>query len=101
MTSRTATQVIFRPAAPSTAPGLEPDQDLDLAEQRKPEVLHGYLPPAQPPGSIVVAYCGEPMVVRGEFTPRPPFDTCAECVAIWEHERRAAERRSAGRAPGV
>ena len=97
--------MIFRPtaapAAPSTAPVLVPDHDLELAERGQQEVVHGYLPPAQPPGSIVIAYCGEPMVVRGEFTAKPPLDTCAECVAIWEHERRAAERRAAGRAPGV
>jgi hypothetical protein len=75
--------------------------EAELAGVRQPEVVHGYLPPAQPPGSIVIAYCGEPMIVRGEFTAEPPLDTCAECVAIWEHERRAAERRAAGRPPGV
>lgn len=114
MTSRTATQAIARPTAPPpAAPSTDPDLDLgldlglgldlalDLAAPRQPEVVHGYLPPAQPPGSIVIAYCGEPMIVRGEFSPEPPLDTCAECVAIWEHERRAAERRAAGRAPGV
>ena len=103
MTSCTATQVILRPVAAPVAPSAVRDQDLDpdLAQRGQPEVVHGYLPPAQPPGSIVIAYCGEPMVVRGEFTAEPPRDTCAECVAIWEHERRAAERRAAGRPPGV
>lgn len=99
MTSRTATRAIFRPTAAPDGPSLEPEPDLELT--RQPEVVHGYLPPAQPPGSIVIAYCGEPMVVRGEYMAEPPLDTCAECVAIWEHERRAAERRAAGRAPGV
>jgi hypothetical protein len=99
--------VISRPGAGGPSPDLErrlePGMELDpdLARARQPEVVHGYLPPAQPPGSIVIAYCGEPMIVRGEFTAEPPLDTCAECVAIWEHERRAAERRAAGRPPGV
>jgi hypothetical protein len=93
--------VIFRPAAAPAAPSVDLEPDLELVEARQPEVIHGYLPPAQPPGSIVIAYCGEPMVVRGEYMTEPPLDTCAECVAIWEHERRAAERRAAGRAPGV
>lgn len=61
-----------------------------LIEVRPPGLVHGYPPPAQPAGSIVVAYCGEPMIVRGEFSDEPPFDTCAECVAIWERERRGA-----------
>jgi hypothetical protein len=64
-----------------------------LAEAWAPDVVHGYPPPAQPAGSIVVAYCGEPTVVRGEFSHEPPLDTCAECVAIWQRERRNAERR--------
>ncbi len=101
MTSLTATRATVRPrAAPA---GIFPDLESDLARARRgqQEVIHGYLPPAQPPGSIVVAYCGEPMVVRGEFTAEPPLDTCAECVAIWEHQRRAADRRAAGRPPGV
>lgn len=105
MTSRTATQAIFRPTAAPAGPSGDLERDLELqpelAEASQPKVVHGYLPPAQPPGSIVIAYCGEPMVVRGEFTAEPPLDTCAECVAIWEHERRAAERRAAGRPPGV
>jgi len=57
-----------------------------------PDVAHGYPPPAQPAGSIVVAYCGEPMVVRGEFSHEPPVDTCAECVAIWKRKRRSNGR---------
>lgn len=63
-----------------------------LAERaaRAPAVLHGYPPPAQPAGAIVVAYCGAPMVVRGEFSAEPPLDTCAECVTIWRQERRGA-----------
>lgn len=105
MTSRSATQAIVRPtvapARVSPDPDPDPEPELKLAEPGQPEVVHGYLPPAQPPGSIVIAYCGEPMVVRGEFTAEPPLDTCAECVAIWEHQRRAAERRAAGKPPGV
>jgi hypothetical protein len=30
------------------------------------------------------------MIVRGEFSPEPPLDTCAECVAVWERERQGA-----------
>jgi len=59
-------------------------------EVRAHDMAHGYPPPAQPAGSIVVAYCGEPMVVRGEFSDEPPRDTCAACVAIWEGKRRSA-----------
>jgi hypothetical protein len=57
-----------------------------------PKVEHGYPPPAQPAGSIVTAYCGAPMIVRGEFSDEPPVGTCTECVAIWEREREAAGR---------
>ncbi len=63
-------------------------------EVHAPKVVHGYPPPAQDAGAIVVAYCGEPMIVRGEFSAEPPVDTCAECVAIWERERQAAGRAS-------
>jgi hypothetical protein len=63
-----------------------------LLEVPAPAVVHGYPPPAQPAGAIVVAYCGAPMVVRGEFSAEPPRDTCAECVTIWERERHAAPR---------
>ncbi len=57
---------------------------------RAPKVVHGYPPPAQRAGAIVIAYCGAPMIVRGEFSPEPPLDTCAECVAVWEQERQGA-----------
>jgi len=57
-----------------------------------PKVLHGYPPPAQPAGAIVFAYCGAPMIVRGEFSPVPPLDTCTECVAVWERQRQGANR---------
>jgi hypothetical protein len=55
-----------------------------------PKVVHGYPPPPQPAGAIVFAYCGAPMTVRGEFSPEPPLDTCAECVAVWKHERQGS-----------
>jgi hypothetical protein len=61
-------------------------------EVQAPKVLHGYPPPAQPAGAIVFAYCGAPMIVRGEFSPAPPLDTCTECVAVWELERKGADR---------
>jgi hypothetical protein len=61
-----------------------------MLEVQAPKVVHGYPPPAQPAGAIVIAYCGAPMIVRGEFSPEPPRDTCAECVVIWEHERQGA-----------
>ncbi len=61
-------------------------------EVRAPKVLHGYPPPAQPAGAIVFAYCGAPMIVRGEFSPEPPLDTCTECVSVWEQERQGASR---------
>lgn len=64
-------------------------------EVRAPKVLHGYPPPEQRAGAIVFAYCGAPMIVRGEFSPRPPLDTCAECVAVWEQERQDADRGGA------
>jgi hypothetical protein len=51
------------------------------------DVVHGYPPPAQPAGAIVIAYCGEPMIVRGECSASPPLDTCADCIAIWRHHR--------------
>jgi hypothetical protein len=67
-------QLATEPVAPSTGP---PTWD----------VVHGYPPPAQPAGAIVVAYCGEPMIVRGECSPNPPVDTCADCIAVWHHLR--------------
>ncbi len=62
-----------------------------LMEVQAPKVVHGYRPPEQPAGAIVVAYCGAPMIVRGEFSEEPPLDTCAECVTVWEQERQHAE----------
>jgi hypothetical protein len=61
-----------------------------------PAVVHGYPPPEQPAGAIVVAYCGVPMVVRGEFSAEPPRDTCAECVTIWRQQRENAGPGAAG-----
>jgi hypothetical protein len=49
------------------------------------EFGHGYPPPVRPPGTAVTAYCGVPMIVRGESAKTPPPDTCPECVAIWRH----------------
>jgi hypothetical protein len=51
------------------------------------DVVHGYAPPARPAGSVVVAYCGALMIVRGEYASIPPLDTCAECIAIWKRQR--------------
>ncbi|MGE5286138.1 MAG: hypothetical protein ACM3ML_02835 [Micromonosporaceae bacterium] len=65
-----------------------------LLEAHAPKVVHGYPPPEQPAGAIVIAYCGAPMIVRGEFSPEPPLDTCAECVAEWERQRRGAGREA-------
>jgi hypothetical protein len=52
-------------------------------------MLHGYPPPALPAGSVVVAYCGAYMIVRGEATPAPPLDTCPECMETWNRLRRS------------
>ena len=60
------------------------------APAHAPKVVHGYPPPAQPAGAIVIAYCGAPMIVRGEFSREPPLDTCQECVAVWEQDRLGA-----------
>jgi hypothetical protein len=64
------------------------------ARLRAPEVVHGYPPPEQAAGSIVISYCGTPMIVRGEFSAQPPLDTCHECVAIWETQRANAGPQS-------
>ncbi|HEV7931285.1 MAG TPA: hypothetical protein VGP70_03045 [Actinomadura sp.] len=55
------------------------------------DVVHGYAPPARPPGSVVLAYCGALMMVRGEYSPAPPVDTCTDCIAIWDLERRGLQ----------
>jgi hypothetical protein len=59
-----------------------------LVTRTPPEdVVHGYAPPARPVGSVVVAYCGALMIVRGEYASIPPLDTCVECIAVWKRER--------------
>jgi hypothetical protein len=76
--------------APATAvrPVSLPETLVDPAPESEP--AHGYPPPVRPAGSAVIAYCGAPMIVRGESTFTPPPDTCPACVEIWEQRRRLA-----------
>ncbi len=71
---------------------VEPVLDMETAVSHPPapELAHGYPPPVRPAGSAVVAYCGAPMIVRGESTFTPPPDSCPACVEIWERRRQQA-----------
>jgi hypothetical protein len=52
------------------------------------DVKHGYPPPRLAPGEITTSYCGEPMIVEGAVSDRPPRDACPLCVRAWrEHHR--------------
>jgi hypothetical protein len=55
-------------------------------------VKHGYPPPPLEPGSVTTAYCGEQMVVEGEYTDQPPRDSCPLCALAWENRRRRRGR---------